>query len=73
MNLEKGSSLLIPEISRPIENDKKKDHLRGWGGMGGLLIQNSRIMESEENATLESGSGLFLSLTFGTSGNLKPL
>ena len=72
MNLEKGSSLLIPEISRPIANDKK-DHLRGWGGMEGLLIQNSRIMESEENATLESGSGLFLTLDFWTSGNLKPL
>ena len=41
--------------------------------MGGVLIQNSRIMESEENATLESGSGLFLTLGFGTSGNLKPI
>ena len=72
MNLEKGSSLLIPEISRPIENDKKRS-FEGVGGMGGLLIQNSRIMESEENATFESGSGLFLTLGFGTSGNLKPL
>ena len=72
MNLEKGSSLLIPEISRPIENDKKKI-IWGGRGMGGVLIQNSRIMESEENATLESGSGLFLTLGFGTSGNLKPL
>ena len=72
MNLEKGSSLLIPEISRSIANDKKRS-FEGVVGMGGLLIQNSRIMESEENATLESGSGLFLSLTFGTSGNLKPL
>ena len=69
MNLEKGSSLLI---SRPIANDKKRS-VEGVGGMGGLLIQNSRIMESEENATLESGSGLFLTLGFGTSGNLKPL
>ena len=72
MNLEKGSSLLIPEISRPIANDKKRS-FEGVGGMGGLLIQNSRIMESEENATLERGSGLFLTLSFGTSGNLKPL
>ena len=70
MNLEKGSSLLIPEISRPIANDKKRSF---EGGMEGLLIQNSRIMESEENATFESGSGLFLTLGFGTSGNLKPL
>ena len=72
MNLEKGSSLLIPEISWPIVNDKKRS-FEGVVGMGGLLIQNSRIMESEENATLESGSGLFLTLGFGTSGNLKPL
>ena len=34
MNLEKGSSLLIPEISRPIENDKKKI-IWGRGGDGG--------------------------------------
>ena len=72
MNLEKGSSLLIPEISRPIANDKKRS-VEGVGGMAGLLIQNSRIMESEENATLESGSGIFLTLGFGTSRNVKPL
>ena len=72
MNLEKGSPLLNPEISRPIANDKKRS-FEGVGAMGGVLIQNSRIMESEENATLESGSGLFLTLGFGTSGNLKPL
>ena len=72
MNLEKGSSLLIPEISRPIANDKKRS-FEGGGGMGGLLIRYSRIMESEENATFENGSGLFLTLGFGTSGNLKPL
>ena len=71
MNLEKGSSLLIPEISRPIANDKKRS-VEGVGGMGGLLIQNSRIMESEENATLESGSGLFLNLGLGTSRSLRP-
>ena len=52
MNLEKGSSLLIPEISWPIVNDKKRS-FEGVVGMGGLLIQNSRIMESEENATFE--------------------
>ena len=72
MNLEKGSSLLIPEISRSIANDKKRS-FEGVGAMGGVLIQNSRIMESEENATFENGSGLFLNLGFGTLGNLKPL
>ena len=34
MNLEKGSSLLIPEISRPIANDKKIS-FEGVGGDGG--------------------------------------
>ena len=32
MSLEKGSSLLIQEISRPITNDKK-DHFGEWEGV----------------------------------------
>ena len=42
MNLEKGSSLLIPEISRPIANDKK----RSFEGVGGWGVCSSKIHES---------------------------
>ena len=45
-----------------------------------LLIQTARMLlsmenhsiTSEENATKESGSGLFLTFSLGTSSNLRP-